>query len=74
MNIFCKNQRFVDLSRLQDFPAKSNSQGLVGVPDEGRYGVLRRELFGELSGCESYTVSLTTIHAIVVKIKLGFAN
>jgi hypothetical protein len=35
VNIFCKNQRFVDLGGLQDFPAKSNSQGLVGVPDVG---------------------------------------
>ena len=74
MNIFCKNQRFVDLGGLQYFPAKSNSQGLIGVPDVGRYGVLRRELFSKLSGCESYTVSLTKCHAVVIDVKLGVAN
>ena len=74
MNIFCKNQWFVDLGGLQYFPAESDCQGLIGVPDVGRYGVLRGELFGELSGCESDTVGLTKCHAVVVDIKLGVAN
>ncbi len=74
VNIFCKNQRFVDLGGLQDFPAKSNTQGLVGVPHIGRYGVLRGEFFGELSGCKSYTMSLTKCHAVVIDVKLGVAN
>jgi hypothetical protein len=74
MNIFCKNQRFIDLAGLQDFPAESDCQSLVGVPDVGRYRVLRCELFGELGGRKSNSVGLTKCHAVVVDIKLGVAH